>query len=373
MGGLNGRGVAADAGRRHWPLLTMMALLALLAGCGLYERFADAPLSEPERSDVLAPYEAAEWPRYLERLALPRDRDFVIMAFLPTRYPLDFSDPEKARKSLLKAVGSPGMDTKIGHTIVGWQCGRYQGMTSMSGANGPESIQLLREGWGLVAGLSVYNDGKLFPEGEHRIANLEAIEQGRAIVTAVEVSRADCLGLRQSLTRFVTHPDAPVEKFGLMLRPERFEGGGCISFGFFLANAAGTMREITPHIRREVPLHAPMLGRGGAELPLVSHYRPPAGCCDRPLALDSLLFQNWGKGPVVDRVRLEDGELVIAALVAARAGVSAPDDWRFARVLPRSDPPVARAWAAGEAMAARYPVRWIADPEGVQALVLARK
>lgn len=373
MGALNGRGEQARAGRHRGQLLVVMAMLTLLAGCALYERFADAPLSEPERRDVLAPYEAAEWPRYLEKLALPRERDFVIMAFLPTRYPLDLSGPEKARKSFLKAVASPGMDTKIGHTIVGWQCGRHQGMTSMSGANGPESIRLLREGWGLVSALSVYTDGKLFAEGEHRIANLEAIEQGRAIVTVVEVSRADCLGLRQSLTRFVTHPDAPVEKFGLMLTPERFEGGGCISFGFFLANAAGAMREITPLIRREVPLHAPMLGRGGADLPGVLHYRPPAGCCERPLPLDNLLFQNWGAGPEVDRVRVEDGELVIAALVAARAGLSDPDDWRFARVLPRSDPPVARAWAAGEAMAARYPVRWIADPDGVQALVLARE
>lgn len=322
---------------------------------------------------MLAPYEAAGWPRYLDRLELPRDRDFVVVAFLPTRQPLDLSDPEKARKSLLKAALSPGMDTKIGHTIVSWQCGKYRGMTSMTGANGPEAFQLLREGWGLVAALSVYTDGKLYPAGEHRIANLEAIEAGRAIVTAVEVSRADCQGLRQALTDFVTHPKAPVKNFGLMLDPERFEGGGCISFGFFLANAAGVMREITPHIWREVPLHASMLGRGGPELPTIVHYRPPAGCCERPLPLDALLFKDWGQGPEVDRVRVEDGELVIAALVAARVGVSAPDDWRFARTLPKTDPPIARAWAAGAAWAKGYPVRWIADPDGAQALVLAMR
>jgi hypothetical protein len=372
MGAQSGRVKPSGVGWRK-GLRLLVLVTALLGGCALYDRYADAPLADPDRQDVLAPYEAAQWPRYLDRLGLPRDRDFVIMAFLPTRYPLDLSDPEAARRSFLKAALSPGMDTKIGHTIVGWQCGRHRGMTSMSGANGPEAFRLLREGWGFVAALSTYTDGKLYPEGEHRIANLEALEAGRGIVTAVEVSRDGCAGLRRALTGFLTHPDAPVEKFGLMLDPGRFEGGGCISFGFYLANAAGAMGEVSPHIRREVPLHAPMLGRGGAELPTVVHYRPPAGCCGRPVTLDELLFKPWDAGPEVDRVRVEDGELVIAALVAARQGVAAPDDWRFARVLARSDPPVARAWTAGEALAARYPVRWIADPDGVQALVLARE
>lgn len=365
----------AGAGFTGWRglALGLLGALTLLTGCALYNRFADLPITEPERRDALAPYEAADWPRYLKRLDLPRDRNYVIVSFLPTNQPLDLSDPAKAQRAFVKAALSPGMDTKIGHTIVGWQCGARNGMTSMSGADGPEAFRLLREGWGLVAALSVYTDGKLYPEGAHRIANLEGIEAGRALVTATEVSRAECEAMRNALTRFVTHPKQPVKNFGLMLTPERDEGGGCISFGFFLANAAGTMREITPHLRREVPLYATMLGRGGPDLPNVRHYSPPPGCCDRPVALDSLLFKPWAKGPVVDRVRVEDGELVIAALAGARVGVAPETDWRFERVLSRSDPAIARAWAAGEAFSARYPVRRIADPDGAAALVLERR
>ncbi len=361
--------------RARWRglALGMAAVLTLLTSCGLYDIYADLPLVEPDRHDVLAPYEAADWPRYLKRLELPRARNYVIVSFLPTNYPLDLSDPVKAQRSFLKAALSPGMDTKIGHTIIGWQCGAHQGMTSMSGANGPQVFQLLREGWGFVAALSTYTDGKLYPEGAHRIANLEGIERGRAIVTATEVSSAECEALRQALTRFVTHPKQPVRNFGLMLAPERFEGGGCISFGFYLANAAGVMRDVTPTLRREVPLYAAMLGSGGAELAGVRHYRPPPGCCARPVALEDLLFKPWARGPVVDRVRVEDGELVIAAMVAARVGVAPADDWRFDRVLARSDPSIARAWTAGAHFASRYPVRRIADAGGVAALVLERR
>lgn len=360
--------------RTAWSRAVGLVLaLAVLAGCVGIPRAAVAPPAEPNRRDVLAPYEAAPWPRYLERLSLPPERDYVIFSFLPTKYPLDLSNPKAARRSFLEVGLSPGSDTRIGHAIVAWQCGRHQGMTSMTGAQGPQPLRLLRDGWGLGALLSVYTDGRLYPEGEHRRSNLRGLEAGRGIVIATEVSRAACENLRRALSRFVTHPSHPATRYGLSLSPARFEGGGCISFGFYLANAAGVMREVTPHTRREVPLHAAMLGRGGADVPGVQHYRPPAGCCARPVTLGRLLLTPWEASPVVDRQTVEDGELVIAALVAARAGVAAAGDWRFGRVLPMRDPYVARAWAAGETFAARYPVRRIADPAGVQALVLERR
>jgi len=366
-------GNAMRKGRGAWPKLglALVGALAVLAGCAFYERFDNAPLTEPGRTDVLAPYEAAAWPRYLHRINLPRDRDYLVVAFIPTNQPLDLGTPGRARRSLIKAVANPGFDTKIGHMIIAWQCGDNRGMTSMSGAGSGEAGQMFSQGWGFVAALSIYSDGHLYPEGEHRRANLEAIEAGRAIVTAAEVSRDDCEGMRAALKRFVTHPSRPATKYGLRLAPERFEGGGCISFGFYLANAAGVLRGVSPHIRRNVSLFATMLGRGPSEFAGVRLYRPPAGCCDRPIPIHELLLADWAQGPVVDTVRVEDGELVIAALVAAREGVASGDDWRFGRVLPAArDPYIARAAEAGRAFAGQYPVRRIADPGGVAALVL---
>ena len=362
--------------RRAWRgwAPALLAGLVLLAGCGAYNRFDDAPLTDPSRTDVLAPYEAARWPDYLHRLELPRARDYVIVSFLPTNQPFDLGAPERARHTLQDALLSPGFDTKIGHTIVAWQCGPHRGMTSMTGAKGPESTDMLKQGWGFVAALSTYTDGTLYPEGEHRLANLNGIEAGRAVVTAVEVTRRQCEAMRRELTRFVTHPNQPVRNFGLMYDPADYEGAGCISFAFHLAGAAGVMREVAPHIRRDIALRPPMLGKGAGHYPGVVLYHPPAGCCDRPLPLPKLLFSRWDAGPVVDHVRVEDGELVLAALVAAREGVAPADDWRDQRVLPADrDPWIARAADAGRRFAAAYPVRRIVDPDGVSALVLERR
>lgn len=63
------------------------------------------------------------------------------------------------------------------------------------------------------------HDGRVYPEGKHSLANLDALCEGRGVVTAVEVSRTDCEGLRQDLTRLLTHPDKPARNYGLMKDP----------------------------------------------------------------------------------------------------------------------------------------------------------
>lgn len=368
-----------ESARRSARALTgwravVMAGLALLAACGgSYDRFDAAPLAEPGRRDVLAPYEAAVWPDYLLRIDLPQARDYVILAYVPTRRPLDVSSPERARLSLQAVLLDPGPDTRIGHAIVAWQCAGHRGMTSMTGAQGSAASDMVRTGWGLVPLLSSYGDGKLLPEGAHRLANLEALAEGRGVVMAVEVTGARCEALRQALTRFVTDPREPARTYGLMKDPAAFDGAGCISFALYLAKAAGVLADADRWIFREVALRAAFLGQGTGHFPGVRPYRPPAGCCDRPLPLDRLLLGRWDSGPVVDRVRVEDGELMLAALIAARERVAPAQDWRFARVLRGDlDPAVARAAAAGRRFAAQYPHARIADPQGVSALVLER-
>lgn len=367
-----GSGGARSRALSGWRA-ALLAGLVLLAACGRYERFDAAPLVDPDRHDVLAPYEAARWPDYLRRIDLPRARNYVILAYIPTKRPLDLASPERARLSLQAALLDPGADTRIGHAIVAWQCADHRGMTSMTGAEGPAAVEMLKAGWGLVPVLSSYTDGRLTPEGRHRLANLEALAEGRGVVTAIEVTRAGCEGLRQALARFVTHPAKPAQVYGLMKDPGAYEGAGCISFALYLAGAAGVLADVKPWIYREVALRAAVLGKGGGRYPGVRLYHPPAGCCDRPLPLDELLLGRWDRGPVVDRVRVEDGELLLAALVAARERAAPAEDWRFARVLAGDrDPAVARAAEAGRRFGARYARARIADPQGVSALVLER-
>lgn len=363
--------------RRHGVMrgwwVALLAGTVLLAACGVSSEFDASPLDQPARRDVLAPYEAARWPDYLRRIDLPEARDYVILAYVPPRRPLDLSSPERARLSLRSALLTPGPDTRIGHSIVAWQCGAQQGMASMTGAEGPEAVEMVKRGWGLVPLLSTFTDGRLYPEGAHRKSNLDALVEGRGVVTAVEVTRAQCEGLRTELTRFLTHPQAPARNYGLMKDPAAYEGAGCISFGFYLAGAAQVLGEVAPLVTREIALRPTVLGKGDGSYPAVRPYHPPPGCCDRPVPLDELLFGRWDRGPVVARVEVEDGELMLAALVAARERAAASEDWRFDRVLRADrDPAVADAAAAGRRFAAEYPVARIADPSGVSALVLER-
>lgn len=370
--------MARMAGFARWRLRALALLgLLLLAACAS-QRVQTLPLVEPERTDPLAPYEAADWPKYLKRLELPRERDYVILAYLPTKRPFDFSSPAVAQRSVLAALADRASEadgaSKIGHTIVAWQCGTFQGMASQTGAGGRESLDLVLAGWGLIPVFSTYEDGHLYPEGGHKVSYMRALAAGRGVVTAIEVDRGDCLNLRAELTRYLSHPNQPTRHYSLLLDPRRYEGGGCISFAFYLAGAAGVMKPVWPHYLRDIEIRQTMIGTIGSVPPGVIPYRPPGcgpGCTKR--GLTELATTPWETGPVIDRLRVPDGELVLAGLVGLRRGLVPADDWRFARVLGESDPAIAGAVRASRAWAAGYPVRRIADPEGVSALVLERR
>lgn len=352
--------------------------LAALAACSS-NAVETLPVVDPGRTDVLAPYEAADWPDYLKQIALPRGRDYVIIAFVPTKYPFDLRDANSARASLVRGMTDPTAelqsDTKIGHAIVGWQCGRQQGMVSMTGGSGDTGLTMVAQGWGFAPFFSVFTDGSLYPEGGHRRAHMEGLGSGGGVVTAIEVGRRDCENLRSALTRFVTHPNQPQTRYGMLLDPGRFEGGGCISLAAYLLNAAGVMREAAPHFRREVPVHAGMIGIPEVRPPGVEPYVPPdPSCCAGPQPILAAMTTDWGETPEVDRVATLDTELVFAGLVELRRGVAPDDDWRFARVLAADgDAPLLAITAAARRFAARFPVRRIADPDGTAALVLERR
>lgn len=352
--------------------------LAVLTACSS-SAVDPLPVVEPGRTDVLAPYEEADWPAYLKQLELPRDRDYVTIAFFPTKSPFDLRTAAAAQRTMTVGLLDPTAErdsaTLIGHTIVGWQCGRNQGMASMTGASTQSMVGMVGQGWGVGAFFATYNDGHLYPEGGHKRSHMDALKTGRGVVTAIEVGRGDCEKLRTALTRFLTHPNQPVTHFSMLASPDDFEGAGCISFVSFLVNSAGLMRDVTDRFRRDIPIHAGMIGVPRLIPPGVVPYVPPdPSCCTGPNSILSVVVKPWGKTPVVDRVNALDTELVFSGLVEMRRGVAPDDDWRFSRMLaPDGDAPLLAVMAAGRRFAARYPVRRIADPGGTNALVLERR
>lgn len=365
-------------GRVSWLSLAGVVGLAVLGACSS-NAIEQLPVVEPGRADVLAPYEEADWPAYLKQLGLPRSRDYVTVAFLPTRYPFDLRNAQVARASLVRGLTDPTAeieaDTKIGHAIVGWQCGAHRGMASMTGAGDNVGQTMMAQGWGFAPFFSTFTDGSLYPEGGHRRDHMERLASGGGVVTAIEVGRAECENLRAALTRFLTHPNQPQTRYSMLLDPGRFEGGGCISFAAYLLNAAGVMREVTPHFRREIPIHAGMIGVPAVRPPVAEPYVPPdPSCCAGPRSVFSAMSTDWGETPVVDRVSSLDNELIFAGLVEMRRGVAPGDDWRFARVLASDgDAPLIAVKATSRRFAQQYPVRRIADPGGTAALVLERR
>ncbi|MCC6304111.1 MAG: hypothetical protein IT545_02820 [Rhodobacteraceae bacterium] len=374
----------------------LAAALVLLAAC------AASPPAPPARGEggvdgALASYETG-WPGPLRGLGLPAQRDYVALLHVAPLRPIDLADPERARVTLQRAIFDPLAvatgKTAIGHLIVAWQCGGRQGMASQTGESRGQGLRMAADGWGVAAVLSTFTDGRVLTPGETSWRHLTVLGAGRGNVLAVEVDARACARLRAGLARWLGDPAAPARRFGLLLDPARGEGAGCLSFGLWLAGEAGVLTGAGRALRRSLAVHAAIVGHR-ARVPPATLPEAPAGAApgtragargdgradggadggdgDRIVSLAALRRGPWDAGPVVERISVVDGELIFAAVTALRAGAGARPGWREARALAATDPAVAAAIARTRDWAAAWPVRRIADPGGVAALVLERR
>tara|TARA_R100000322_G_scaffold126500_1_gene83013 strand:+ start:31225 stop:32304 length:1080 start_codon:yes stop_codon:yes gene_type:complete len=346
--------------------------LTFLAACSDRGEPAAAQFSS---KSVMAPFEEGGWPEYLRRLDLKPGKDYVILAYVPPANPIDLSSPEKARGTLARLVfdqlGAMEAGTTIGHLIVGWQCGGVRGMTSMTGEQDLQGQRMFLTGWGVTPILSTFFDGDIVPLAEFPEAQNRALTEGRGVVVASEVSAARCAAARAEVAEFETHPDAPHENYSLVLRPDLYEGGGCLSFAMHVAAKAGVMPRLPALVRRDVDLRAVQLGAREVAPAQVDVYRAP-GHPEAPVGWLEVLLRRWDEGPVIDTVTVPSGEAIMAALVYAGVGVQAKTDPRYSRILSRDDPVIGAAATYGLQWGYSYPVRRISDPGGVRAVVLER-
>lgn len=168
--------------------------------------------------------------------SLDEDKNYITITLIKPTKAFDFRSPEDFRRGNFTYT-NPSKN-KWGHTVVGWQCAptlknpARQGMTAMTGESDDQSAQLVKMGWGATAMLTSFLDGKL-----QTPANLENVfhkvhERGDEMVTTViEVSEDQCENMLTYLFDFLAHPNSPYKNFGLLPDPEKFEGGGCGSFG----------------------------------------------------------------------------------------------------------------------------------------------
>ncbi len=316
-----------------------------------------------------------EWMPALMSLNLPSGRDYVLLVYLPPQDRIDLRTPENARRSLIRVAADMFSDRqtmpKLGHLIIGWRCGSLHGLVSQTGEESHQGLHMALQGWGLTPFLSTFTDGRLVPAGEITQRFDALLEEGAALVMAVRVSAGECEALRAELIRYSTHPTRPARNYSLLARPERYEGGGCLSVGLHLVRAAGILSSAVSSFTRVVELPEAMFG-AGRELPKGVRPHLPTGRTEelRAVPLARLLLRDWGSTGATRLVRVPDPEAFFSALARLRHGKVADDDWRLVRAMGYDDAMVQQAAVSVARWAAEYPVRWIADPDGVSALVL---
>jgi hypothetical protein len=197
---------------------------------------------------------------------------------------------------------------------------------------------------------------------------------GRGNVVAIEVTESDCQRLRGFVAAYIAHPAQPARRYGLLLRPEQFEGAGCMSFVIEVARRAGIFDGIGAVFRRSLDIPRSIIGRRRTVPDRVTPFARARSMADqKTVSVGDLLSQSWDKNAGYVRVTLVDPELVFAAVADLRQNAGAKADWRSQRSLTDADPAVARAVRAVRRWAGRFPRHRIADPTGTSALVLEHR
>ncbi len=265
------------------------------------------------------------WSRHLrpaleEAASVP---NMVALTLIEPGVVMDFRSGEHLRQSYLAKNFSPSTD--VGHGIISWKC-MYRGeplsgTIGMTGENSNQVRTMVRSGWGITPFISVFTDGYL----QTRRAidrNLDDVySRGlRTRTIAVQVSELDCLRMLKFLEDFVEHPNNPQQNFGYLLDPEKFEGGGCMSFSTALFKRAGVLPEVFHDLfRRDVSAPSHLFGwdqefpQEGPVHPFLPEWAKPK----RPKHVSFYMFKMdfWDsqESPHIN-FKLFDPELLILAM-----------------------------------------------------------
>ena len=357
------------------PISSLIVLLAAVAiGLWTVPQASGATIAH-----TLAPYEREGWPAALAAIELPKGRSYVVVLQVPTVRPFDMRDVDRIRDTILaNMIDAPGwLDSKrlLGHSIIAWQCRIGRGVAAMTGESDGQGLMMaLGGGWGATPLVSTYLDGKVLRDGASFDRYAEAMARGEGAVVAFEVSESDCQAMRTFLARFLTHPGRPSQRYGLLLDPMGFEGGGCTSFALAMIASSGIWNGGERATYRRIDLYDGVFGRRTAVPAGVIPYRGARSRGDEKIVpFAALYLRSWKSGAFTGTVRIVDPELIFAMLVEMRVAAGESDGWRATRRLSAEDPAVAAAVAEARAVMSRYPKRRFVAPDGYSVLVLERR
>lgn len=255
------------------------------------------------------------FPKQIEMgLGLKRDRNYIILIKKSPQYVFDFRTADRLRRSLM-TMNTNDMD--IGHAMVAWQChnGRDvdQGATGQTGEQQGQGMQMLRSGWGLSTFMSSFRDGYLNnPEEVEEVID-EAAEAKRLRFIAFEVTGQECRKMLSFLKTFINHKNEPQRHFGLNLRPDQFEGGGCGSFAVTMLEQSGALpKPATSNIWRTLNVPTHLMGVGSKVPPYTDFYKNIP--YNQNVFGGSIMSDYWSCRPgwaPCHKLRVADPEMII--------------------------------------------------------------
>lgn len=250
----------------------------------------------------------------------------VLMNRLPNR-PIDLRAPQSLQTMLNLRLLTGSLDA--GHASFGWSCAvngrRSRNLIAITGESSWQSVRMIRAGWGLTPLVSTFTDGRLEhgPEFEEDVYYFNEPEEARHYAfVAVEVPGESCGAAMKFAADFEAHPRAAT-RFGSVVDPLKFEGGGCVSFENALAAHAGIFPNSREAWARRYQVPVRLLGKGpvdargvpidvdGQPIPAVD-YSVLRGLTPSRWPLVSLLNEFWTavRGERAIEVAQIDPELV---------------------------------------------------------------
>ena len=248
-------------------------------------------------------------------LGLKRNRNYIILLKKNPQYVFDFRTADRLRRSLM-IMNTSDMD--IGHAMVAWQCrnargGMDSGATGQTGEQQNQGMQMLRSGWGLSTFMSSFRDGYLNTPEEAEEVIEEASQANRLRFIAFEVSSAECQKMLGWLKTYIKHPKEPQRHFGLNLRPDRFEGGGCGSFAVTMVEQSGLLpKGVTDNVWRTLNVPTHLLGVGSKVPPYTDYYKKIP--YNQNVFGGSIMSDYWSCRPgwaPCHKLRVADPEMII--------------------------------------------------------------
>lgn len=223
----------------------------------------DAPAPKLTPRQILSGiYQPLSGPLAEMKRNLRQDRNYIIWAHVPAQHPMDLRSAEMFRRW---ALGTPITQMSISHNMVAFRCrnpdGKFvEGATGMTGASQLQEVKALLKGHGLGVFFGTFTDGHLNPQAEVGEYINKNLQKRGVIFAGFEVSEQQCGDMQNFLVQFVNHPRKPYERFNTIGDPEKFEGGGCVTFARTLLKKAGILGPVLPQMYRDFSIARFMVG-----------------------------------------------------------------------------------------------------------------